>query len=423
MKYLNRLLLTAIVGGWAVLGGTQAVAQDVTPANWPGHGHKGRATVGDAPCPPAVIAPPGTTVAPPTTTPPGTTPPSTTPPTAAPFEDVLSGAAAQSQFALAERAPGYIDSAVPATQFRVRYDSLLNANRPDRAEFFYPRYFSRTTLVNTTNNVVLPGVGPGQPGVVVTTPGVAAVPNPIRGRGPGQEVDVIPRSADFQELSAYLEVAASNRLSFFSTVPYRWTDINFSPGAPVTQSFDGLGDIQAGFKYALVATDSTYVTFQLTGYIPTGSGLKGLGTEHWSIEPGLLFTSMLTDRLTGYAEVKDWIACGGEPNFAGNILRYGVGASYLCYDSGCVRVAPVVELVAWTVLDGSETRFEGAGSVVDAHGTTIVNAKYGVRIGFGEVGNQPGNLGGSDVYVGFGHALTGNRWYQDVFRVEYRIRF
>ncbi len=119
----------------------------------------------------------------------------------------------------------------------------------------------------------------------------------------------------------------------------------------------------------------------------------------------------------------DWIACGGEPNFAGNILRYGVGASYLVYDSGCVRIAPVVECVAWTVLDGAETRFEGAGSVVDAHGTTIVNAKYGVRIGFGEVGNQPGNLGGSDVYVGFGHALTGNRWYQDVFRVEYRIRF
>jgi hypothetical protein len=422
VRYLNRLILTAIVG-WAVLGGTQAVAQDVTPANWPGHGHKGRATVGDAPCPPAVIAPPGTTVTPPTTTPPGTTPPGTTPPATAPFEDVLSGAAAQSQFALAERAPGYIDSAVPVTQFRVRYDSLLNANRPDRAEFFYPRYFSRTTLVNTTNNVALPGVGPGQPGVVVTTPGVAAVPNPIRGRGPGQEVDVIPRSADFQELSAYLEVAASNRLSFFTTVPYRWTDINFSPAAPITQSFDGLGDISAGFKYALVATDSTYVSFQLTGYIPTGNGLKGLGTEHWSIEPGLLFTSMLTDRLTGYAEVRDWIACGGEPNFAGNILRYGVGASYLVYDSGCVRVAPVVEFVAWTVMDGAETRFEGPGSVVDAHGTTIVNAKYGVRIGFGEAGNQPGSLGGSDVYVGFGHALTGNRWYQDVFRVEYRIRF
>jgi hypothetical protein len=184
VKFVNRLILTGVLG---ILGATQASAQDVQPANWPTHGHKGRATVGDAPCAPAVIAPPGTTVTPPGTTPPATTAPGTTaPPAAAPFEDVLSGAAAQSQFALAERAPGYIDSAVPQSQFRIRYDSLLNANRPDRAEFFYPRYFPRTTLVNTTNNVVLPGVGPGQPGTVVTTPGVAVVPNPIRGRGPGQ---------------------------------------------------------------------------------------------------------------------------------------------------------------------------------------------------------------------------------------------
>ena len=213
----------------------------------------------------------------------------------------------------------------------------MNNNRPDRVEFFYPRYFSRTILRNTTTNTVLPGVGPGQPGTVVTTPGVAVVPNPIRGRGPGQDLDVVPRSADFQELSAYLELAPSNRLSFFAMVPYRWTDINFSPAAPVTQSFDGLSDIQAGFKYALVATDTTYFTFQLTGYLPTGNGLKGLGTEHLSLEPGLLLTTMLSDRVVGYAEVKDWIACGGEPNFAGNVLRYGVGASCLVYDGGFVR--------------------------------------------------------------------------------------
>ena len=191
----------------------------------------------------------------------------------------------------------------------------------------------------------------------------------------------------------------------------------------MTQSFDGLGDVQAGFKYALVATDSTYLTFQFTGYIPTGNGLKGLGTEHLSLEPGLLLTTQLSDRVIGYAEVKDWIAYRGEPNFAGNVLRYGIGASCLVYDGGCVRIAPVLELVAWTVLDGSETRFEGLGSVVDSRGTTIVNAKYGVRVGFGEATGRPGNIGGSDLYVGYGNALTGDRWYKDVFRIEYRIRF
>ena len=52
MKFLNRLILSGIFGGWAVLGGAQALAQDVQPANWPTHGHKGKAVVGDGPCPP-----------------------------------------------------------------------------------------------------------------------------------------------------------------------------------------------------------------------------------------------------------------------------------------------------------------------------------------------------------------------------------
>src|SRR5207248_6321693 len=39
----------------------------------------------------------------------------------------------------AESSVGYIDSAVPRTQFRLRYDSAYDNNRPDRAAFFYPK--------------------------------------------------------------------------------------------------------------------------------------------------------------------------------------------------------------------------------------------------------------------------------------------
>src|SRR5262245_47230214 len=34
---------------------------------------------------------------------------------------------------------GYIDSAIPRTTLRLRYDSASGNNRPDRAEFFYPK--------------------------------------------------------------------------------------------------------------------------------------------------------------------------------------------------------------------------------------------------------------------------------------------
>ena len=36
-----------------------------------------------------------------------------------------------------QSAVGYIDSAIPQTQIRIRYDSADSSNRPDRADFFY----------------------------------------------------------------------------------------------------------------------------------------------------------------------------------------------------------------------------------------------------------------------------------------------
>ena len=36
-------------------------------------------------------------------------------------------------------AAGYVESAIPVTQFRLRYDSMYDDNRPDRADFFYPK--------------------------------------------------------------------------------------------------------------------------------------------------------------------------------------------------------------------------------------------------------------------------------------------
>jgi len=52
--------------------------------------------------------------------------------------------------------------------------------------------------------------------------------------------------------------------------------------------------------------------------------------------------------------------------------------------------------------------------VTSAVGDTIVNGKIGVRTYLNN---------GIDCYVGYGHALTVDRWYSDIIRVELRFCF
>jgi hypothetical protein len=263
---------------------------------------------------------------------------------------------------------GYIDSAIPRTQFRVRYDSAYRNNRPDRAEFFYPQC------------------------------GCSGGPGPL-----GLETSV-----DYQDIRSYAEVAFGDRFSGFLEVPFRF--INPEQNG----NHAGLSDIEFGFKGALIADCDRYLTFQLRTYTPTGDGRKGLGTEHYSLEPALLFYQRLGDRLQVEAEFRDWIPLDGT-DFAGNVLRYGVGAGYDVYQScdGTRRVTPIVEVVGWTVLNGKETDPD-LRAAVDASGDTIVNVKAGVRFYAGEHSN---------FYAGYGRALTGEVWYKDIIRVEYRWQY
>ena len=81
----------------------------------------------------------------------------------------------------------------------------------------------------------------------------------------------------------------------------------------------------------------------------------------------------------------------------------------------------MLEFIGWTCLEGGEFALP-QGVVHNTAGETIVNGKIGVRIGFGQA-SQPGLLSNSDHYVGYSRALTGDVWYKDLWRVEYRIRF
>lgn len=263
---------------------------------------------------------------------------------------------------------GYIDTAIPMDQLRFRYESGYGVNRPSRGEFFWPGKTSPASSLEPESSV------------------------------------------DYNDFRLYYETAPSRAFSLFAELPMRLLN------PEVNDNTGGLGDMNAGFKWAFHNTCDAVTTFQWRTYIPTGDADRGLGTDHVSLEPALLHYHRLSDRLVFEAELRDWISVGGTPDFQGNILRYGIGLGYTISQTCCSRITPVCEIVGWTVLDGAQNVPEPPGVLIieDAAGDTIVNVKLGVRA---TVGRQ------RDLYVGYGHALTGDVWYEDVLRCELRYRF
>jgi hypothetical protein len=263
---------------------------------------------------------------------------------------------------------GYIDIAIPADLFRFRYDSNYGNNRPTRAEFFWPRA------------------------------GAPDAPGP-----PGREFNV-----DYQEFWLYLEKAVDERFSAFVELPFRAVNPAVDPNA------GGVGDLNAGLKYAFLYSDDLVASFQFRTYVPTGDGRLGLGTRHVSLEPALLVWKPLTEDFLLEGEVRAWVPAG-EARAAGPVLRYGLGLSYNLGGED-LWVAPVAEVVGWTALDGKVTDVQPTGSSVvrNADGDTIVNLKLGLRVGMTQR---------TGFYAGYGRALTGDRWYQDTFRVEFRLAY
>jgi hypothetical protein len=261
---------------------------------------------------------------------------------------------------------GYITSALPFDQIRLRYDTAYN-NTPftSRAEYFYAA--SRP-------------FGPGLP----------------KGE----------RSVDYQDVSLYGEKTLGDDWSIFGELAVRWLNPEINDNAV------GLADMTVGGKWAALHTDNSIFSFLLRGYIPSGDASRGLGTRHFSVEPGLLGLTRLTDKWNLESELTYWIPINGS-DFAGGVVRYGLGVSYLLWSDDTRYIAPVVEGLGWTAVDGLKSQLTPNGPLVQsAAGDTIINLKVGVRTRVGP---------NSDVYVGYGQVLTDQRWYQDILRVEFRI--
>jgi hypothetical protein len=284
---------------------------------------------------------------------------------------------------------GYIEDPIVESKIRVRFDAAFENSVPDRAEFFYAKC-GCFALVNPLD----PSFDPDAPGP----------------RGAADDLD-------FQQLYIGGEYAFSSRFSAFGQLPFRW--IQPQGFLAATGSFadaGGVEDIRAGIKVGLVASEDQAVTGQVRLFFPTGDSERGLGTNHSSIEPAVLYYQRVNDLVAIESQAGFWVPLDGatpvptqaDGTFAGDVFFYGIGPSFSVYQTDRVRFAPVVELVGWRVLNGNQT-----AATTDASGTNIVNLKLGARTVF-----QQGSF-----YVGYGFALTDQKWYDDVLRFEYRYEF
>jgi hypothetical protein len=262
----------------------------------------------------------------------------------------------------------FIDSAMPRTMTRLRFDLNYNDVRPTRGEYLFPK-----------------GGIPGSPGL------------------PQPETRI-----DTQEITVYQEVSLVPEFSFFFSQPYRFVN------PEVNANTAGIGDLDFGIKYVLIGDAAMMATLQLRAYVPLHHS-QALGTDHTTFEPSLLFNWRLASFLKLEGEFRYWLPIGGT-DFAGDNLRYGLGLVYGQPSPSEIWITPILEVVGWSVLDGKTMVAQSADSfyIQDTGGSTIVNGYLGVRVGLGAT---------ADFYLGYGHALTGPAWYRDMARLEVRLFF
>lgn len=279
---------------------------------------------------------------------------------------------------------GYIDDPTVQDEIRLRFDAGFDDPRPDLAEYFYAGH-----------------------------------------KAPVSPTASFQRTLNFQQLYLSAEYAPVHSLSGFVQLPYRWIQPTFLPSSTRTPDFSsgsGISDVQAGVRYAAIASDARTFTLQLGASFPSGNGSIGLGTNHYSLAPAALLYQKISDRAALEGEVGDSHPIGGTnyrasatsapQNFAGDVLMYGVGPSYQLIVRDGYRLAPVLELVGWHVFGGLETN--SANQVQSAAGTNIFNAKLGARLDFS---------GSNSIYAGYGRGLTSSIWYRNLFRIELRHSF
>lgn len=258
-----------------------------------------------------------------------------------------------------------LDSALPRNLLSVGFDAYYDIRQPMRAEYLFAKG----------------GV-----------PGSAGFPFP-------------ETKIDYQEANLHAEYAFVSFFSFFAEGSYRWVnpDINANER--------GFGPSNFGFKLCTWNSDSFIATILFRAYQPPTDPYT-LGNNHWSVEPGLLAAWQISDKFLLEGDVRYWAPIGGS-DFAGDIVRYGLGLSYGKRNPNGFWFTPVAECVGWTVLNGKTMIATSPDSylIENARNETIANGYLGIRLGWSNI----------DFYVGYGRCFTGDQWQRDFYRAQLRF--
>ncbi len=261
-----------------------------------------------------------------------------------------------------ESGVSFIDSALPRSTLRLRFDRNSLNFRPTRAEYLFP------------------GDGFRLPETKVST----------------------------QEFDTYVEYGLNQWFSTFMETPFKWVD------PEQNRNVYGLGDLHFGAKFAGWNSEALVTAFQLRFGAHTSQHVL-TGNGHWSVEPSLLFNWRPTPYLTMEGQVGYWVPLGGT-DFAGDILKYGIGLSYGGRNASAIQLMPVAEIVGSTITSGKSTFAQSPGVFLteSASGDTIINGCLGLRFTLGQAG---------DIYAGYARSFTGQTWYRDMLRVEFRLSY
>jgi hypothetical protein len=282
----------------------------------------------------------------------------------------------------------FADGARPQTQMRLRWDSDLNLQSPDRAEYYW-------AAPNAAQGKKT-GTGEGQ--------------RTSSGRGPKGGVAL---NADIREFSLYTEGAA-DRVGAFVEIPYRRSE----PENPNMNAFSGFSDMNVGTKTLLLDCELLQIAFQFKTFIPIGQATKGLGTGHVSLEPSLLWALKLTSETYFQAQTAYWIPIGGDQVYAGDIFHYHLSLNHLlCRPIHGIQLIGTAEMNGWAILDGSfsipDPQAAGKALPQDTR-RHILSAGPGIRLDICEK---------IDFGLGTAFALTSHKWADQMYRAEFRWRF
>lgn len=285
----------------------------------------------------------------------------------------------------------FVDAPRPKTQTRLRADWGLNFQFPDRSEYFWAR--EGVDQVNTSGE-----------------------PVPALGKGPG----FAERRIHYRQFNYYLE-GATGKVGAFVEIPYRSVD----PEDPANRGASGFADMNVGTKSLLIDCELLQLAFQFRTYIPIGQAGKGLGTQHVSLEPSLLWALKLAPDTYLQAQTAYWIPIAGDQFYAGDIFHYHLSLNQVLY-----RFLPDVLLIGtfevsgWSVLDGAFTDPDTLLPDPDDPATLLPVAKNarghlmsigpGLRLDICEK---------VDIGVGTAFAVTEHHFAEQLYRLEIRWRF